>query len=226
MTEVPAGELRRGDVIRVSSTRRGLGRKAIVLKPIPRSETIEISYAVVIKGDEDSMISANEGLMYARPEQPVPWLGRWDGIVTTAASGRIVSDESTTNGEGHMATATKGTRKSGSKSGSKAKASNAKAATAKTRASNEELDELAAKVVKLRDSDGKSWGDIGDELDIAPGRLRQLYNRGGGKPNRVKAASTKAAENGSGKTAGKKGSTKSSGSKSARSRRKDPSKKG
>jgi len=196
------------------------------LKPIPRSETIEISYAVVIKGDEDSMISANEGLMYARPEQPVPWLGRWDGIVTTAASGRIVSDESTTNGEGQMATATKGTRKAGSKSGSKAKASNAKAATAKgTRASNEELDELASKVVKLRDSDGKSWGDIGDELDIAPGRLRQLYNRGGGKPNRVKAT-TKAAENGSSKTAGKKGSTKSSGTKSSRSRRKDPSKKG
>lgn len=59
------------------------------------------------------------------------------------------------------------------------------------RASEAQLDKDAAKVVKLRDNQNKSWGDIADLTDIAPSRLRALYNRGGGSPSATKAPTKK-----------------------------------
>jgi hypothetical protein len=46
------------------------------------------------------------------------------------------------------------------------------AADAKARA------RLAAKVVKLRDEQGKSWNDIEKATGQNPGKLRRLYNAG------------------------------------------------
>ena len=37
---------------------------------------------------------------------------------------------------------------------------------------------LAARVVKLRDTDGKSWKDIEKATSQNPGQLRRLYNAG------------------------------------------------
>jgi hypothetical protein len=37
---------------------------------------------------------------------------------------------------------------------------------------------LAARVVKLRDKDGKAWKNIGELTGQNPGQLRRLYNLG------------------------------------------------
>jgi DNA-directed RNA polymerase specialized sigma24 family protein len=72
-----------------------------------------------------------------------------------------------------------------------------------TRASSDELDKLAAQVVKLRDVQGKSWGEIEEALDVAPGRLRALYNRGGGEPTRKRQGKAAVATDKEGKSASK-----------------------
>lgn len=98
-----------------------------------------------------------------------------------------------------MATATrkKPAKKAGAKKGGAKKGGS-------TRASNAELDKLAEKVVELRDNQELSWGEIEAKLEVAPSRLRQLYNRGGGKPTRERKGAAKASENGKGKTTAKK----------------------
>lgn len=74
----------------------------------------------------------------------------------------------------------------------------------RTRASNEELDEQAAEVVRLRDEEDLSWAEVEEETGIASSRLRALYNRGGGKPTRERKGAAKAEEKPKGKS-GKKG---------------------
>ena len=69
----------------------------------------------------------------------------------------------------------------------------AKKPAATSRASNEELDAQATEVVRLRDEEDMSWGEVAEETGIPTGRLRALYNRGGGKPTRQRRGSAKAA---------------------------------
>jgi hypothetical protein len=69
-----------------------------------------------------------------------------------------------------------------------------KAAPRAERATEAQLDKDAARVVKMRDTQGKSWGEIAEATDIAPSRLRALYNRGGGSPSGTKAAPKGAAK--------------------------------
>lgn len=98
----------------------------------------------------------------------------------------------------------------GGKSNSKAKGS-----ATRTRATEEELDTLAEQVVDMRDNDDMSWGEIEKKLKIAPSRLRQLYNRGGGKPTRERRGTAKAATGAAAKsgTAKGKASRKGKGSR-------------
>jgi hypothetical protein len=75
----------------------------------------------------------------------------------------------------------------------------------RTRASNEELDTQAAEVVKLRDEQDLSWAEVAEKTGIAMGRLRGLYNRGGGTPTRERKGAAKAKAVEAGKKLAKKG---------------------
>jgi hypothetical protein len=111
--------------------------------------------------------------------------------------------------------------KAAGKSGKKGTAAKTSAkSNGSTRASEAELDRLAAKVVSLRDDKGLAWGDIEEQLEIAPSRLRALYNRGGGEPT-TRAAAKPAAKGAKGKTAA---SAKGKGrAASKRGKKADPS---
>lgn len=80
-----------------------------------------------------------------------------------------------------------------------------KPAAAKKRASNDELDAQAATIVDLRDNQDKSWSEVAEETGIAMGRLRGLYNRGGGEPTRERKGKAKKAAVEAGKKLAKKG---------------------
>jgi len=198
-----ASALRRGDVVKIGK------KKAVVSVNERASETASVSFLPVI--DKGRLLGGREYWTSLRPDEEVSLIGTWDGDIKPGHSGYINdADGESAEGEGRMATAAKS-----KKSGAKKSAAKSKTNGGTKRASNEELDTLAAKVVDLRDNKGKSWGEIEETLDINPGRLRSLYNRGGGTPTRERKGSAKAAPKKS------KGSTRRTSSK--RKPKADPS---
>jgi hypothetical protein len=209
MERTLAKQLLPRDVIRLKLTgaRRGRGRKVVVTLPIEReSDTIGVNFFQVRQDRSGQRYLGDAGWTSLKPSDPVEYIGVWrDGEMRVGAPGWLQ-----TNGESpqkgavpRMATTRAGKKKAAGRKPAAKSGSNGGG----TRASADELDRLGAKVVDLRDNKGKSWGEIEEALDIAPGRLRSLYNRGGGEP-RERAAATppkKAAASG---RAGKKRSAK------------------
>lgn len=230
MTQVLPRELKSNDVIRLSGSRRGLGRKVAVKQVEDRGESTVV-FNLVITGDGTGTrkLGTAVGVVFLRSALPIDVIGQWEGDVAPENYGRfhpsngrdrrffrkspMVQEDQ--EGEAQVATATK----TGKKKGTSAKGkSTAKSNGDRTRATDEELDKLAARVVKLRDVDEKSWSDIEDIMDIGPGRLRQLYNRGGGEP-----AERGSSSNGKKSSSSSKSKTSAKGKKKSSSRRSDPS---
>lgn len=193
------------DVIRLKLTgsRRGFGRKVVVASLERESDTIGVNFLLIRKERTGGRYLAEPGWTSLRNDAPVEVIGVWrDGELRTGAPGTLQN-----NGEspqkGVVTTMATTKRSTGRKPAKKASSNGGET---RTRASADELDRLAAKVVDLRDNKGKSWGDIEEALDVAPGRLRSLYNRGGGEPReRAEATPPKKAASG---RAGKKRSAK------------------
>lgn len=204
-------KIKTADVLRLGS-RVGVGRKVVVVEKDvdTRHRVVTISYLNLI--DHGRLLSEAKGWTTYRLEEPVEKLGRWDGNLWSGSRGKIQYNPGLEPGEGEanlMATKTKGAaaKKGTAKKGAtKAKSNGGES----KRASNEELDALAAQVVDLRDNEEKSWGEIQEELDIEPSRLRSLYNRGGGEPTRKRqgSAKAKAEAKSKGKTKGKRTKTR------------------
>lgn len=188
---VPEGLLGR-DVIRVSSQRRGLGRKVVVVRCHHETESVGVDFLTLIGGG--SQLGETPGWTSMRRGTPVQKMGIWRGPVEAGARGyweEINSDGEVVAERGAKVATTKTKGKKGSKSGAK---SSAKSNGGEKRASNEELDKLAAKVVTMRDDKEMSWADIEEALDIGPGRLRSLYNRGEGEASGSRKGTAKKAE--------------------------------
>lgn len=181
MTTTAVEKLKIKDVFRVKLSKRGLGRKAVVLKSDLQAATVSVSYGTIVGGGV--LISEQTGWISLRRGSQVETIGKWSGRLLPGASGEIMynNDAAETSQKGSVAMATKPKPKA------KASSSKSKSAERAPRATDAELDRLAARVVSLRDDKGKSWGDIEAELDVAPSRLRALYNRGGGEPKGARA---------------------------------------
>jgi hypothetical protein len=197
------------DVIRLSGSRRGFGRKVVVTSLDRQSETIGVNYLPVIGGG--SLLGENSGWTSLSNSAPVKIIGVWkEGALRPGESGNLELH----NDDGTVSVR-KGSRMATSTRAKKTTTARAKAKSngggESKRASADELDKLAARVVALRDDKGKSWGEIEEILEVAPGRLRSLYNRGGGEPTRKKQGS-----------ATKKGETSKEGKSAARGGKKTP----
>lgn len=191
MLLVLPNELEKGSVIRVFNTRRGLGRKAVVTDRRFHLGSWEVMYLLMRRDRSGRLLENTYGTTTYNKAKSVQVEGRWTGALKQGARGEL--EEYNQQGEAKVATtktrsSKSGTRKSGAKKSSSA-SKNGKSES--KRASNEELDKQAAQVVKMRDEDEKSWGEIEEALDIAPSRLRALYNRGGGKPTRQRKGAAK-----------------------------------
>lgn len=203
-----AGSLLPRDVIRLKTgSRRGFGRKVVVAHPIERlSESVSINWFLLRKDRAGDRFLGDPGWTSFRNDEPVEVIGVWrDGEMRSGAPGWLqINGESPQKGVvARMATSSRTKKRGAAKPAAKSKSNGGES---RTRASADELDRLAAKVVDLRDNKEKSWSDIEEALDIAPGRLRSLYNRGGGEP-RERAAATPPKKAASGR-AGKKRSAK------------------
>lgn len=205
--------IKSGDVLRLG-TRVGSGRKVVVVekKVDVRNKTVNVDYVCLI--DHGRLLSEAKGWTTFRLDEPVQKLGRWSGNLWSGSRGKVQYNpglEGLGEGEAQVATTKSKSKATKSKAANKSKSNGGE----KSRASNEELDELAEQVVDLRDNEGLSWGEIQEQLDIAPSRLRSLYNRGGGEPTRKRqGAAAKKAED-------KKAKSKTKGR--AKSRKEDPS---
>lgn len=120
------------------------------------------------------------------------------GLRVNAPSATIKASDNNTPKEGERKMATAKTKAKG-----KAAATNG----TRERLTESQKNKLAAQIVKLRDTQGKSWAEIGEITGIESGGTRRsLYNFGGGQP-RPRAAngstSTKSAPKGKSKTAAK-----------------------
>lgn len=213
---------RPSDVIRISANGKGrTGRRAVVVSREAFDATAKVFYRGLVKSSNgehvsdsvDGFTSLSNLILHAIE-------GVWEGELAPGSPGRTVmyNDQAyvspeprparkrTQKGEPQMATRTAG---KGKAKPAAAKRGAAKKAPATERATEAQLDRDSAKVVKMRDTQGKAWGDIAEALDIAPSRLRALYNRGGGTPTATKGTPAKAAK-GKAKPAarGAKGSTK------------------
>jgi len=189
------------DVIKVGA------KKVVVLRAKHESDTVAVDwYPLISKG---SLLGRVSGWTSLAKSSNVEKLGIWRGTsVSPGASGYVESIDGPPGPEGvsNMATKTKKAAKKGGKAAAKKSGSNG---GERKRATNEELDEQAAEVVRLRDEEDLSWQEVADKTGIAMGRLRGLYNRGGGEPTRERkgAAKKKAAE--TAKKNAKKGSKRS-----------------
>lgn len=206
-----ADGLRPSDVIRLSLKRGGLGRRVVVYQKIIESEVTRVLYRRLVKDGTGTRVSdSGEGLTFLSNRILHPIEGVWEGDLDPGSPGRVVfydkqryvplpdAPEIPESRKGRSTVATK------SKSGAKKGAAKSKAkSNGGERATDAQLDKLSAQVVKLRDVQGKSWSDIEEQLDIAPSRLRQLYNRGGGEASGSRASS------GTKKSGGAKGGAKS-----------------
>ena len=205
------------DVIRLGN-RVGSGRKAVVVKREldTHNRVVRIDYINIV--DHGQLLSEAKGWTTYRVDEQVQKIGSWVGNHWSGSRGKIQNNPGLNgSGEGEVTNvATTKARKG--KAATKSKAANKSKSNGgeRTRATDEELDELAEQVVDLRDNEELSWSEIEEQLDIAPSRLRSLYNRGGGEPSKKRQGAAAAKEKPKGK-----GKSKTKGR--ARSRKEDPS---
>lgn len=209
-------KIKKADVLRLG-TRVGVGRKVVVVEKEvdTRNKSVRVEYLNLI--DHGRLLSEARGWTTFRTDEQVQKLGAWSGNLWSGSRGTIQYNPGLEPGEGEAEMATTKSKSKG-KSSTKSKAANKSKSNGgeRSRATNEELDELAEQVVDLRDNEGLSWGEIEDQLEVAPSRLRSLYNRGGGEPTRKRQGAAAAKEKADTKKAGKKGGKK-------RARKEDPS---
>lgn len=197
---------RPSDVIRISANGKGrTGRRAVVVSREAFDATAKVLYRGIVTSRSGEHISESvEGFTSLSNLILHPIEGVWEGELAPGSPGRTVmyNDQAytppeprparsrTQKGEAKVPTRTagKGKAKPAAKSAAKRKPA-AKQAPA-PKATEAQLDRDAAKVVKMRDQQGKAWGDIAEALDIAPSRLRALYNRGGGAPSATPGKTT------------------------------------
>lgn len=192
---------RPSDVIRISANGKGrTGRRAVVVSREVFDATTKVFFRGLVKSSNGEHISETvEGFTSLSSLILHAIEGVWEGELAAGSPGRTVmyNDQAfvaseprparkrTQKGEANVPTRTAGKGKTKPAAKKVAKpAANARA----ERATEAALDRDAAKVVKMRDTQGKAWGDIAEALDIAPSRLRALYNRGGGAPTATKGA--------------------------------------
>jgi hypothetical protein len=220
MGQVVAEQVGPSDVVRIGGAR---GKKAVIIHVGKVPAGRGLTFRTLVGGATPIVSDTADGYISLRSGERIVLLGTWRGKLNPGSKGKIDQSngegESPQKGSDRMATRTAAKRGTKKTSGSKSKSTaGSKSQTeGKTRASDEELDKLAARVVKMRDDQGKSWGEIEEALEINPSRLRALYNRGGGEPTGARAGGGK-------KSSGKSGA-KTAGKKSGSSRRKkaDPS---
>jgi hypothetical protein len=153
--------------------------------------TAKVLYRGLVKGGNGEHISDTvEGFTSLSNRVLYPIEGIWEGELTPGSPGRVMeynnrAYQAPKKGEAKVPTRTAG--KGGRKPAAK------KTSARSERASEAQLDKDAARVVKMRDNQGKSWGDIEATTGIAPSRLRQLYTRGGGSSTGSRAAAKPAA---------------------------------
>lgn len=217
---------RPSDVIRISANGKGrTGRRAVVVSREVFDATAKVLYRGLVKSNSGEHISGTvEGFTSLSNLILHPIEGVWEGELSPGSPGRtaMYNDQAylppeprparkrAQKGEPRMATRTAGKGKS--KPAAKRPAAKRAAATKTTeraeRATEAQMDRDSAKIVKMRDQQGKAWGDIAEALDIAPSRLRALYNRGGGAPTATKGAKSKPAAAKKGAAKGAKATTK------------------
>jgi hypothetical protein len=192
---------RPSDVIRVSANGKGVtGRRSVVVSREIFDATVKVLYRGIVKTSAGERISETvEGFTSLSPRILYPIEGVWEGELVPGAQGRAMQYDNgayvapkttrapkrSQKGEAKVPTKPKGTAK---KPAAKRGAAKPAAAPRQTEA---QLDKQAAQVVKMRDTQGKSWSDIEAATGIAASRLRQLYNRGGGTPTATKATTAK-----------------------------------
>jgi hypothetical protein len=204
---------RPSDVIRISANGKGrAGKRVVVVERENFDPNVKVLWRGIVKNASGERISDTvEGFTSLSARVLYPVEGVWEGELTPGAPGRTVEYNNRAyvtpkplkrqKGETAMAaTKSKGGRKT-----TAAKKTAAKKSTAAPRATEAQLDRDAARVVKMRDQQNKSWGDIEEATGIAPSRLRQLYTRGGGQSSGTRG---KGAASGGRKTAAKKGAAK------------------
>jgi histone H1/5 len=185
--------LRPSDIIRISANGKGKsGRRTVVVSREAFDATVKVLYRGIVKGANGEHISETvEGFTSLSNRVLYPIEGIWEGELVPGAAGRTVEYDNTAykaprsrgkspqKGEAKVPTKPKGrpARKPAAK----------KSAPRAERATDAQLDKDAARVVKMRDSQNKSWAEIEEATGIAASRLRQLYNRGGGAPSATKA---------------------------------------
>lgn len=207
---------RPSDVIRTSTNGKGrTGKIAVVVSREVFDATVKVLYRGVVKGANSERISETvESFTSLSNLILYPVEGVWEGELVPGAPGRIMEynnraytppkrerGETSQKGEAKVPTRSKTAKKPAAKRA-------AKPAARAERASEAQLDKDAARVVKMRDQQNKSWSDIADATGIASSRLRQLYNRGGGTPTATKAGSAKAKPAARGAAKGRTGAGK------------------
>jgi hypothetical protein len=191
----------------VRGSRKGRGRRVVVVERVVESEVVRIVWRGLAKDDVGRRVSdVSEGISFLARKILHPIEGVWEGELIPGARGRVVEynnrryEPPRSEGEAIMPAASRSKGKAGAAKGRGA-AAKAKSNGGGERATEAQLDKLSAQVVKLRDTQGKSWTEVCETLDIQPSRARQLYNRGGGEPTRQRASSG----GGKGKAAASKG---------------------
>lgn len=185
---------RPSDVIRISANGKGrTGKRAVVVERENFDVTVKVFYRGIVKGSSGEHISQTVEAFTSLPNTILfPVEGVWEGELVPGAPGRTVEynnrayeapkPRAKRSQKGEAKVPTKGKTKPAAK-----RKPAAKQAAATPRATEAQLDKQAAQVVKMRDTQNKSWADIEAATGIAASRLRQLYNRGGGSPNATKA---------------------------------------
>lgn len=208
---VMATSLRPSDVMRLYQKSSGLafGKRIVVVEREVLSDTVRVTYRALTGGKSDRRISDSvEGITFLNRKILFPIEGIWEGELVPGSRGRVVEYNNRryipSRVEGEDTKVPTKTSK-GAKSTGRAAAKSKPAAERAPRATDAQLDKLSAQVVKLRDTQGKGWDVICEQLDITPSRARQLYNRGGGEPTARKAPASKpAARTGRGGAASKR----------------------
>lgn len=191
MRAVLPASMRPSDIIRLRGSRSG--KRVVVYARDVHSDSVAVSYRGIVGKDARRISDNVEGVTYLNRRLLQPLEGIWEGELIPGAPGRIVPyvngryvpAKQSSNGE------RKGAKMPAAKSKGRKTAAKKSTSNGGERATEAQLDKLSARVVTMRDSQGKAWGDICDALDIQPSRARQLYNRGGGEPTRTKAAGAK-----------------------------------
>lgn len=195
--------LRPSDVIRVSAKSGQSGRRVVVVSREVFDASVKVLYRGLVKGPSWEHISdTSEGFTSLSNRTLHPVEGVWEGELTPGAPGRTMEY----NNRAYQAPKLKGEAKvptAKKKAPARGRAAAKKAAPRADRATEAQLDKQSAQVVKMRDTQNKAWGDIADALDIAPSRLRALYNRGGGAPTATRGKGATAKKSTGGKTAAK-----------------------